>query len=77
MSETRNEEIERFTSNEVPNMLSLTKDIVFEIEWGGDPAIGGSTWSVMSCGATRDEDVMTAYTHPHSDVILLQIKYPH
>ena len=45
-------------------MLSLTKDIVFEIEWGGVPVIGGSRWSVMSCGATNDEDVMTAYTYP-------------
>lgn len=53
-----------FTSKEVPNMLSLTKDIVFEIEWGGVPVIGGSRWSVMSCGATNDEDVMTAYTYP-------------
>ena len=44
-------------------MLSLTKDIVFEIEWGGVPVIGGSRWSVMSCGATSDEDVMTAYTY--------------
>ena len=53
-------------------MLSLTKDIVFEIEWGGDPAIGGSGWSVMSCGATTDEDVMSAFTHIPSDVILHQ-----
>ncbi len=54
-------------------MLSLTKDIafVFETEWEGDPVIGGWRWSVMSCGATNDEDVMTAYIRHSDDVILI------